>query len=257
MNFTTLTLEQRGSAGLIILNRPQSMNMLDATVAKELNQALDMLEADPRIGAIVLTGAEGVFAAGSDVREMRNMQFPATYATDFQGLWDRVANKQKPLIAAVSGFALGGGCELALMCDIIIATDSAKFGQPEINLGVIPNMGATQRLVHAVGKAKAMDMCLTGRLMDAAEAERSGLVARVVPANELLAEAVRTAETIGSKSPVVTAMIKECVNRAFETPLSEGIRFERRLFQALFATQDQKEGMSAFLEKRPANFQGK
>lgn len=257
MNFTSLVIEQRGSAGLIILNRSSTLNMLDGTIAKELNQALDLLNADPRIGAIVLTGTEGAFAAGTDVREMLSLTFPQTYVNDFQHLWDRIADQRKPMIAAVAGFALGGGCELALMCDIVIAADDAKFGQPEINLGVIPSMGATQRLVHAVGKAKAMDLCLTGRLMDAEEAERSGLVSRIVPSAELRAEALRTAEVIGSKSPIASYAIKECINRAFETSLSEGMRFERRLFQSLFATHDQKEGMGAFLEKRPPKFQGK
>ena len=257
MNFTTIAIEQRNAAGLIILNRPKSMNMLDETVAKEINQALDMLEKDPRIGAVIITGSEGVFAAGTDVRAMRNMQFPETYKMDFQALWDRIADRKKPIIAAVSGFALGGGCELALMCDMIMAAETAKFGQPEVNLGILPSMGASQRLVHAVGKAKAMDMLLTGRLMDAAEAEKCGFVSRIVPVNDLITEAVKTADIIASKSPVVISMIKECVNRAFETSLSEGIRFERRLFQALFATSDQKEGMSAFIEKRMPDFQGK
>jgi enoyl-CoA hydratase len=221
----------------------------------ELGAQLLAFEADPAIAAIVLTGNEKAFAAGADIIEMKDKTYPATYLDDFIGKrWETILRLQKPVIAAVAGFALGGGCELAMMCDMIIAADTAKFGQPEINLGVIPGAGGTQRLTRAVGKSKAMDMVLTARMMDAAEAERANLVSRVVPAESLIAEAIKIGEKIASLSPVAVAMGKEAVNRAFESTLSEGVRFERRLFLSLFGTADQREGMAAFAEKRKANF---
>ena len=218
---------------------------------------LDQLEADPSIGCIVLTGSEKAFAAGADIKEMAELTYPQIYLDDLFSDSDRVANRRKPIIAAVNGFALGGGCELALMCDFILAGDGAKFGQPEINLGVLPGMGGTQRLTRAVGKAKAMEMCLSGRLIDAVEAERCGIVARIVPSDELLDEALKVAAVIASKSLPIAMMTKESVNRAFEVSLSEGVRFERRVFHAAFATQDQKEGMAAFIAKRAPEFVGK
>jgi enoyl-CoA hydratase len=257
MAFDTILVEARGRVGLVTLNRPQALNALNAALIGELNQALDGLEADPGIGCIVITGSEKAFAAGADIKEMQAKTYPDTYLDDFITAWDRVGQRRKPLIAAVAGFALGGGCELAMMCDIILAADTARFGQPEIKLGVMPGAGGTQRLTRIVGKAKAMEMCLTGRMMDAAEAERSGLVSRVVPAGELLAEALKTAEAIAALSLPVVMMTKESVNRAYETTLTEGIRFERRLFHALFATADQKEGMAAFVEKRQPGFQNR
>ncbi len=257
MTFETIVVEKRGRVGLIVLNRPQALNAINSALVAELDRALDAFEADPGIGAMVLTGSAKAFAAGADIKEMQAMSYPTSYLEDFLATWDRVAHRRKPIVAAVAGFALGGGCELAMMCDFIIAADTAKFGQPEINLGVMPGMGGTQRLVRAVGKAKAMDMCLTGRLMDAAEAERVGLVSRIVPEAVLLDEALRAAEVIASKSLGATMMTKESIDRAFEIGLAEGVRFERRLFQAMFATADQKEGMAAFIEKRPARFQNK
>jgi len=254
MTFETILLEIRGKVGLITLNRPQALNALNSQLVAELNQALDSLEADTNIGCIVLTGSAKAFAAGADIKEMAELTYPQIYLDDLFSDSDRVANRRKPIIAAVSGFALGGGCELALMCDFILAADNAKFGQPEINLGVLPGMGGTQRLTRAVGKAKAMELCLTGRLMGAEEAERAGLVARVVPQAELIEEALKVAATIASKSIPVSMMVKESVNRAFEVTLSEGVRFERRVFHAAFATEDQKEGMSAFIGKREAQF---
>jgi enoyl-CoA hydratase len=253
-SYETILVETRGRVGLITLNRPQALNALNATLFREINLALDAYEADGEIGCIVLTGSEKAFAAGADIKEMAPLTYPQTYLDDLFATWDRVASRRKPIIAAVAGFALGGGCELAMMCDFIIAADTAKFGQPEIKLGVMPGAGGTQRLTRLVGKAKAMDLCLTGRMMGAEEAERSGLVARVVPAGELLNEALKAAEAIASMSLPVAMMTKETVNRAYETTLAEGIRFERRLFHAMFATADQKEGMNAFLEKRPATF---
>ena len=247
-------VETRGRVGLITLNRPQALNALNAAIVGETNRALDGFETDPGIGCVVLTGSEKAFAAGADIKEMADKSYPQAYLDDFITAWDRVAARRKPLVAAVAGFALGGGCELAMMCDIILAADTAKFGQPEIKLGVMPGAGGTQRLTRIVGKAKAMEMCLTGRMMDAAEAERSGLVSRVVPAAELLPEAIRTAETIAGMSLPIAMMTKESVNRAYETTLAEGIRFERRVFHAMFATADQKEGMAAFVEKRPPAF---
>jgi len=254
MAFETILLDIHGKVGLITLNRPQALNALNAQIVGEINQALDQLERDPNIGCVVLTGSAKAFAAGADIKEMAELQYPQIYVDDLFSDADRIANRRKPIIAAVSGFALGGGCELAMMCDFILAGDNAKFGQPEINLGVLPGMGGTQRLTRAVGKAKAMELCLTGRLMGAEEAERAGLVARVVPQAELLEEALKVAATIASKSIPVSMMVKESVNRAFEVTLSEGVRFERRVFHAAFATEDQKEGMSAFIAKREAQF---
>jgi len=254
MAYETILVETRGRVGLVTLNRPNALNALNSTLVGELNQALDGFEADPGIGCVVITGSEKAFAAGADIKEMQNKSYPDTYLDDFITSWDRVAARRKPIIAAVAGFALGGGCELAMMCDFIIAADTAKFGQPEIKLGVMPGAGGTQRLTRIVGKSKAMEMCLTGRMMDAQEAERAGLVSRVVPAAELLDEALKAAETIASMSLPIAMMTKESVNRAYETTLAEGIRFERRVFHAMFATADQKEGMTAFIEKRPADF---
>jgi enoyl-CoA hydratase len=222
-----------------------------------LNVALSDTEVDPEIGCVVLTGSEKAFAAGADIKEMREKNFAEALLEDFLGRWDAVARARKPIIAAVSGFALGGGCELAMMCDFILASETAQFGQPEIKLGVIPGAGGTQRLTRAVGKAKAMDLCLTGRLMSAEEAERAGLVARVLPTAELLPDALKTAQRIAAMSTPAVLSVKEAVNRAFETSLSEGIRFERRAFHALFSTLDQKEGMAAFVEKRPPNFKNR
>ncbi|VVN19291.1 putative enoyl-CoA hydratase echA8 [Pseudomonas fluorescens] len=257
MTYETILLETHGRVGLITLNRPQALNALNAQLVSEVNQALDALEADANIGCIVLTGSKKAFAAGADIKEMAELTYPQIYMDDLFSDSDRVANRRKPIIAAVNGFALGGGCELALMCDFILAGDNAKFGQPEINLGVLPGMGGTQRLTRAVGKAKAMEMCLSGRMIDAVEAERCGIVARIVPSDELLDEALKVAAVIASKSLPIAMMIKESVNRAFEVNLMEGVRFERRVFHAAFATQDQKEGMAAFIAKREAEFKGK
>jgi enoyl-CoA hydratase len=254
VTYETIITETRGRVGLVTLNRPQALNALNSTLVRELNAALEALDADRGIGCIVITGSERAFAAGADIKEMSSLTYPDTYLDDFITSWDRVAARRKPIIAAVAGFALGGGCELAMMCDIILAADTAKFGQPEIKLGVIPGAGGTQRLTRAVGKAKAMDLCLTGRMMDAAEAERAGLVARVVPAASLLEEAMKAAETIASMSLPSVMTAKESVNRAYETTLTEGLRFERRVFHALFATEDQKEGMAAFVDKRAPAF---
>ena len=257
MSYETILLENHGRVGLITLNRPQALNALNAQLVSEVNQALDTLEADANIGCIVITGSKKAFAAGADIKEMAELTYPQIYMDDLFSDSDRVANRRKPIIAAVNGFALGGGCELALMCDFILAGDNAKFGQPEINLGVLPGMGGTQRLTRAVGKAKAMEMCLSGRMIDAVEAERCGIVARIVPSDELLDEALKVAAVIAGKSLPIAMMIKESVNRAFEVNLTEGVRFERRVFHAAFATQDQKEGMAAFIAKREAEFQGK
>jgi len=254
MTFETLLVDIQERVALITLNRPQALNALNAQLISELNQALGQLEADPRIGCIVLTGSAKAFAAGADIKEMAELSYPQVYLDDLFAEADRIATRRKPLIAAVAGYALGGGCELALLCDMIFAADNARFGQPEVNLGVLPGIGGTQRLTRAVGKAKAMDMCLTGRQMDAAEAERAGLVARVFPADALLEETLKAARVIAEKSLPATMMIKESVNRAFETTLAEGIRFERRVFHAVFATADQKEGMAAFSEKRKPEF---
>jgi len=257
MAYETIIVETRGRVGVVRLNRPQALNALNAQLNADLAAAIDAFEADDAIGCVIITGSEKAFAAGADIKEMSGKSHMDVYKEDFPGHWDRVARMHKPVIAAVAGFALGGGCELAMQCDIIIAADTAKFGQPEIKLGVIPGIGGTQRLTRAIGKAKAMDLNLTGRMMDAAEAERSGLVARVVPAASLMDEAMKCAETIASMSLVAVMTAKEAVNRAFETTLAEGIRFERRTFHALFATQDQKEGMAAFIEKRPAKFENR
>jgi enoyl-CoA hydratase len=257
MAYETIIVETKGKVGIIRLNRPQALNALNAQVNADLTAAIDMFEADDNIGCVIITGSEKAFAAGADIKEMSGKSHMDVFKEDFAASWDRVARMRKPVIAAVAGFALGGGCELAMMCDIIIAADTAKFGQPEIKLGVIPGIGGTQRLTRAIGKAKAMDLNLTGRMMDAAEAERSGLIARVVPAASLMDEAMKAAETIAGMSLVAVMTAKEAVNRAFETTLAEGIRFERRTFQALFATHDQKEGMAAFIEKRPAKFENR
>lgn len=255
MSFETLLVEVRDRVGLITLNRPQALNALNTQVLEELNQALDQFEKDPNIGCMVLTGSSKAFAAGADIKQMTELQYPQVYLDDFFSPADRIANRRKPLIAAVAGYALGGGCELAMICDFIYAADNARFGQPEINLGVLPGIGGTQRLTRALGKAKAMEMCLTGRQMDAQEAERAGLVARIFPVDQLLEETLKTAQVIAAKSLPSVMMTKECVNRVFETSLSEGVRFERRVFHSIFATADQTEGMQAFVEKRAPNFQ--
>jgi enoyl-CoA hydratase len=258
MTAETIIVETRGRVGLIRLNRPQALNALSNRLMEELAEALDRMEADDAIGAIVLTGNERAFAAGADLKEIKDKSFMDAYLGDFiTKTWERTAQCRKPVIAAVAGFALGGGCELAMMCDFIIAAENAVFGQPEIAIGTIPGAGGTQRLARYVGKSKAMEMVLTGRRMDAAEAERSGLVSRVVKLEELVEEAVKTAEKMASYSRPLVLMGKEAVNRAFETTLGEGIRFERRLFHATFATEDQKEGMGAFAEKRPPNFKNR
>jgi enoyl-CoA hydratase len=254
MSYTTILKEIQGRVALITLNRPEALNALNSALISELNHALDELESNRDIGCIVLTGSAKAFAAGADIKEMAELKYPQIYLDDLFSDSDRVANRRKPIIAAVAGFALGGGCELALMCDFILAADNARFGQPEIKLGVLPGMGGTQRLTRAVGKAKAMEMCLTGRLIDAVEAERAGLVARIVPQDQLLEEALKVAQTIAAKSLPVAMMVKESVNRAFEVSLAEGIRFERRVFHAAFASEDQKEGMAAFIEKREPTF---
>ncbi|MFU0506841.1 enoyl-CoA hydratase [Pseudaminobacter sp. NGMCC 1.201702] len=254
MAYETIIVETRGKVGLVTLNRPKALNALNTTVLTELLAACHAYEADPKIGAIVLTGSEKAFAAGADIKEMQSKSFVEAYLEDFFVGWEAFTRIRKPVIAAVSGYALGGGCELAMMCDFIIAGETAKFGQPEITLGVMPGMGGSQRLTRFVGKAKAMDMCLTGRMMDATEAERSGLVSRVVPTVDLLDEALKTAEKIAEFSLPAVMMAKEAVNRAYETTLSEGLRFERRLFHSMFALEDQKEGMAAFAEKRTASF---
>jgi len=255
MAFETILVEKRDAVAIVTLNRPKQLNALNSMLIGELKQALDGFDADPAIAAVVLTGSEKAFAAGADIKEMADKDFAEAYTSDFIGSWHGIADHKKPVIAAVAGYALGGGCELAMMCDIIIAADNAKFGQPEINLGTIPGAGGTQRLTRAIGKSKAMEMILTGRNMDAQEAERANLVARVVPAGDLLDEAVKLAETISSKSQPIVAMAKEAVDVAYETALAEGIRFEKRSFYATFATADRKEGMAAFTEKRTANFQ--
>ncbi|AWN44950.1 enoyl-CoA hydratase [Methylobacterium terrae] len=257
MDYENIRVETRGRVALVTLHRPAALNALCNALIAELNHALDGYEADEGIGCIVITGSEKAFAAGADIREMQDRTHPEFYMADPFGEWDKVGRRRKPIIAAVAGYALGGGCELALMCDFILAADTARFGQPEIKLGVIPGAGGTQRLTRAVGKAKAMELCLTGRMMDAAEAERSGLVARVVPAAELLDEAMKAAETIASMSLPAVMVAKESVDRAFETTLTEGIRYERRVFYGLFATHDQKEGMTAFVEKRKPNFENR
>ncbi len=257
MAYETILVETRGKVGLITLNRPKALNALNQDVLREVVAAMEAFEDDARIGAIVLTGSEKAFAAGADIKEMQPKSYVDMYMSDFFAGWDAATRVRKPIIAAVAGYALGGGCELAMMCDFIIAADSAKFGQPEITLGVMPGMGGSQRLTRFVGKSKAMDMCLTGRMMDAAEAERSGLVSRVVPSGELVEEALKAAAKIADLSMPAVMMTKEAVNRSYETTLAEGLRFERRVFHAMFALEDQKEGMSAFAEKRSANFRNR
>jgi enoyl-CoA hydratase len=257
MAYETILVETRGKVGLITLNRPKALNALNTTVLREVVQELKSMDADARIGAIVLTGSEKAFAAGADIKEMQPKTYVEAFMEDFFAGWEEVTRIRKPIIAAVAGYALGGGCELAMLCDFIIAAENAKFGQPEITLGVMPGMGGSQRLTRFVGKSKAMDMCLTGRMMDAAEAERSGLVSRVVPTGELLEEALRAAQKIADFSLPAVIMAKEAVNRSYETTLAEGLRFERRVFHSMFATEDQKEGMAAFTEKRTANFRNR
>src|SRR5213083_1039432 len=253
--FEYIIVESKGAVGIITLNRPKMLNALSFGVFREIAAAVDDLEADDAIGCILVTGSEKAFAAGADIKEMQPKTFIDMFSSDFAAIGgDRVANCRKPTIAAVSGYALGGGCELAMMCDIIIAADTAKFGQPEIKLGIIPGAGGTQRLPRAVGKAKAMDLVLTARMMDAAEAERAGLVSRVVSADKLIGEALAAAAQIAEFSLPSVMMAKEAVNRAYESPLAEGMLFERRLFHALFATEAQKEGMAAFVEKRKPKF---
>ncbi len=254
MSNETIIVETRGRVGWIRLNRPQALNALNSALMRELGQAIDAFEADGNIGCVIITGSDKAFAAGADIKEMADKDFAEVFLGNFAATWDRVAHARKPVVAAVAGFALGGGCELAMLCDLIIAADNAKFGQPEIKLGIIPGIGGTQRFTRAVGKAKAMDMILTGRMMDAAEAERAGLVARIVPAANLLDEALAVAATIASMSLPSVLGAKEAVNAAFETSLAEGVRFERRVFHSLFATADQKEGMAAIVAKRPATF---
>ena len=255
MAYEHVIVEIKNRVGVITLNRPKALNALCGALMDELETALDELEANDDIGCIVVTGSEKAFAAGADITEMKDMSYMDAYKADFiTRNWERLARARKPTIAAVAGFALGGGCEVALMCDIIIAAETAKFGQPEITLGVPPGAGGTQRLARSIGKAKTMDMCLTGRMIGAEEAERAGMVARVVPADRLLDEAMEAANKIAALSGPATMMVKEAVNRGFETTLAEGVRFERRLFHAAFATEDQKEGMAAFVEKRAAKW---
>ncbi|WP_419798828.1 MAG: enoyl-CoA hydratase [Terasakiella sp.] len=258
MAYEHILAEKKGRVGLITLNRPKALNALCTPLIDELGAALDAFEADSEIGCIVLTGSEKAFAAGADIKEMSERDFIDVYSNDFiTDDWEKVAKCRKPVIAAVAGYALGGGCEMAMMCDFIIAAENAKFGQPEITIGTIPGAGGTQRLTRAVGKAKAMEMCLTGRIMDAEEAERSGLVTRIVPLDNLLENALETADKIAKLSQPVVMMAKESVNKAFETTLAEGVMFERRTFHTTFALEDRKEGMSAFAEKRQPNFKNK
>jgi enoyl-CoA hydratase len=257
MSYETILVEKKGAVTLVTLNRPQALNALNSTVLKELIDVFAAYDADPAQRCLVLTGSEKAFAAGADIKEMQSQGFADMYSANFFAGWEQVTATRKPWLAAVSGFALGGGCEVAMMADFIIAADTAKFGQPEIKLGVTPGMGGSQRIAIAIGKAKAMEMCLTGRMMGAEEAERSGLVAKVVPAAELLDEALKTAESIAAMPPLAAIATKEMVNAAFEMSLSQGIHFERRLFHGLFGTEDQKEGMTAFVEKRPGNWKGR
>jgi enoyl-CoA hydratase len=256
--YSSILVDRRGAVAIVTLNRPQALNALNAGLISELGSAFDEIEADPEIGAIVLTGNDKAFAAGADIKEMAGKTYMQAYAEDFitRG-WERVGQCRKPVVAAVAGFALGGGCEVAMMCDIVIAGENARFGQPEIQLGTMPGAGGTQRLPRFIGKAKAMDLCLTGRMMDAAEAERAGLVSRIVAADKVLDEAIAVAERISQMSRPIARMVKESVNRAFETTLAEGVRFERRLFHSTFATEDQKEGMAAFIEKRKPAFRNR
>ena len=254
MTYQNLIVETRHKVGINRINRPQALNALNTALITELSGAIDGFEGEDNIRCILLTGSDRAFAAGADIKEMADKSFIGVSSSNWAGTWDVVARARKPVVAAVAGYALGGGCELAMQCDLIIAADNAKFGQPEIKLGIIPGIGGTQRLTRAVGKAKAMDLILSGRTMDAAEAERAGLVARVVPAANLMEEAMKAAESIAAMSLPSLMAAKEAVNRAFEMSLAEGVLFERRVFHALFATQDQKEGMAAFIEKRPAAF---
>ncbi len=258
MSYENIIVEKREAVGLITLNRPQALNALCNALIAELGQALDDMEADDAIGCVVVTGSEKAFAAGADIKEMQSQSYMDAYLSDFiTSGWERVTTCRKPIVAAVAGYALGGGCEMAMMCDVILAADTAKFGQPEITIGTIPGAGGTQRLTRAVGKAKAMEMVLTGRMMDAEEAERAGLVSRIIPAGDLVEEAIKTAAKIASMSRPISIMAKEAVNRAFESTLAEGVRFERRLFHSTFATEDQKEGMAAFAEKRKPVFKNR
>ena len=260
MNYENIIVETKGKVGVITLNRPKALNALSPDLMRELSKAVDVFEADSKIGCIVVTGSDKAFAAGADIKEMKSKSYMDVYMSDFiTAEWERIARCRKPVIAAVAGYALGGGCELAMMCDFILAADNAKFGQPEINLGIIPGAGGTQRLPRFVGKSKAMEMALLGqsRMMDAEEAERSGLVSRILPLADLIEEAIATAQKISELSQPIVMMAKESVNRAYETTLSEGVRFERRLFHSAFATDDQKEGMAAFSEKRKPDFQNK
>lgn len=253
-DYETILLERRGRVGIITLNRPKALNALNSQLMHEVVSAVEDLDGDHGIGAILITGSEKAFAAGADIKEMQPKSYMDVYTEDLFSAWDRLSAARTPIIAAVSGYALGGGCELAMLCDVLIASDTAVFGQPEIKLGVIPGIGGSQRLTRAVGKAKAMEMVLTGRNMKVDEAERAGLVSRIVPAADLLDDAIATATTIAEMSLPIAMMAKDAVNRSFESSLSEGIRFERRLFHSTFATEDQKEGMSAFIDKRQATF---
>jgi enoyl-CoA hydratase len=258
MPYHTLLVEKDGAAGIITLNRPEALNAFSNQLMDELTEALKKLETDDEVGCIVLTGSEKAFAAGADIKEMASKSYMDVFREEFiTRNWEETTRCRKPVIAAVAGYALGGGCELALMCDFIIAADNAKFGQPEITIGAMPGAGGTQRLARFIGKSKAMEMCLTGRMMDAVEAERSGLVSRIVPKAELRAEAIRTAKQIASYSRPIVMLTKDAVNRAYELPLTEGVRWERRVFHSVFATEDQKEGMAAFIEKRKPNFRNR
>jgi enoyl-CoA hydratase len=257
MTYQNIIVETHDTVGLIRLNRPKALNALNSRLIQELNLALDEFEKDPDVGALVLTGSEKAFAAGADIKELQLLTYMDAYLSDTIRSWERLSYFRKPAIAAVAGFALGGGCELAMMCDFILAAETAKFGQPEVKLGILPGAGGTQRLSRFVGKSKAMEMCLTGRMMDAEEAERSGLVSRIVPADQLIDEALKTAKIIASMSLPIAMQIKDCINSAYESTLTEGVKFERRNFHAAFATHDQKEGMTAFIEKRPANFKNR
>ncbi len=258
MAYQNILVEKKGAVGIVTLNRPDALNALNKALMAEMTAALDDYEADDEVHCIVITGSAKAFAAGADIKEMQPKSYMDVYKEDFiTANWERPTRCRKPVIAAVAGYALGGGCELAMMCDFIIAADTAKFGQPEIKLGVMPGAGGTQRLTRFVGKSKAMEMCLTGRMMDAEEAERSGLVSRVVPADNLMDEVLKTAQTVAEMSLPIAMMTKESVNRSYETTLSEGVRFERRLFHSMFATEDQTEGMAAFVEKRKPQFRNR
>ncbi|WP_374545153.1 enoyl-CoA hydratase [Rhodoblastus sp.] len=257
MTFENIIVETHGAVGLIRLNRPKALNALNSGLIQDLNVALAAFEKDPSIGALVLTGSDKAFAAGADIKELQSLTYMDAYLSDTIRNWERLSFFRKPAIAAVAGFALGGGCELAMMCDFILAAENARFGQPEVKLGILPGAGGTQRLARFVGKSKAMELCLTGRMMDAQEAERAGLVSRIVPAEDLVNEALRTAAVIASMSLPIAMQIKDCINSAYESTLTEGVKFERRNFHAAFATHDQKEGMAAFIEKRPPDFKNR